>query len=139
MESKKPYKSKTVYNYDMCVEICEQVSMGRHIKEILESKEEYPTFPTWCKWKRENDVLFNLYTRSIQDKAEMILFEIIQTMNDLRDGIIDAPSARVIIDTYKWMAAKFYPKMFGDKADITLESETVNKIIVEYVKAKDES
>jgi hypothetical protein len=109
----------TEYNIDLCNEICEQVSLGKHIKDVLDSKNSYPTFPTWCRWKREHDELFNLYVRSIQDKAEMVIFEINQTMNDLRNGEIDAITARVIIDTYKWMASKFYPKMFGDKVDIT--------------------
>ena len=117
------------YNYDLCVEICERVSLGEHIKPVLDSKNEYPTFPTWCKWKRENEALFNLYTRSIQDKAEMLIFEINQTMSDLKFGKIDAPSARVIIDTYKWMASKFYPKMFGDKLDVTTDGDKINNTI----------
>lgn len=107
------------YNIELCNEICERIALGEHIKDVLDSdKVKFPTFPTWCKWKRENDELFNLYTRSIQDKAEMLIFEINQAMQDLRAGLIDQASARVIIDTYKWMAAKFYPKMFGDKLDI---------------------
>ena len=116
----------TEYNIDICKVICEKVSLGEHVKTVLDSESGYPTFPTWCKWKRENDELFNLYTRSIQDKAEMIVFEINQTMNDLRHGEIDAPTARVLIDTYKWMAAKFYPKMFGDKLDITSDNQKIN-------------
>lgn len=119
------------YNIELCNEICERISLGEHIKDVLDSnKVKYPTFPTWCRWKRENDELFNLYTRSIQDKAEMLIFEINQAMQDLRAGLIDPASARVIIDTYKWMAAKFYPKMFGDKLDIdhTTQGEKMNII-----------
>jgi len=121
----------TEYNIELCTEICEQISLGKHIKEVLDSKESYPTFPTWCRWKREHDELFNLYTRSIQDKAEMLIFEINQAMIDLRNGIIDAQSARVIIATYKWMASKFYPKMFGDKLDLTSGNEKIQNQIID--------
>ena len=107
------------YNIKICNEICERIVLGEHIKPILDSDDKFPTFPTWCKWKRENDELFNLYTRSIQDKAEMLIFEINQTMQDVRTGTLDASQGRLIIDTYKWMASKFYPKMFGDKVDVT--------------------
>ncbi len=103
------------YNIKICNEICERIVLGEHIKPILDSDDKFPTFPTWCKWKREHDELFNLYTRSIQDKAEMLIFEINQTMQDVRTGTLDASQGRLIIDTYKWMASKFYPKMFGDK------------------------
>lgn len=107
------------YNIKICNEICERIVLGEHIKPILDSDDKFPTFPTWCKWKREHDELFNLYVRSIQDKAEMLIFEINQTMQDVRTGILDASQGRLIIDTYKWMASKFYPKMFGDKVDVT--------------------
>lgn len=107
------------YNIKICNEICERIVLGEHIKPILDSDDKFPTFPTWCKWKRDHDELFNLYTRSIQDKAEMLIFEINQTMQDVRTGILDASQGRLIIDTYKWMASKFYPKMFGDKVDVT--------------------
>ena len=116
------------YNIVLCEEICEKVSLGEHIKTVLDSNEKYPTFPTWCKWKRDNNELFNLYTRSIQDKSEMVIFEINETMSDLKKGVIDASQARVIIDTLKWLASKYYPKMFGDKLDLTTKDEKINTI-----------
>lgn len=132
----------TEYNIELCKEICERIVLGEHIKPILDSKEEYPSFPTWCKWKRENDELFNLYTRSIQDKAEMLIFEINQTMQDVRIGNLDASQGRLIIDTYKWMASKFYPKMFGDKVDVTSGDKPIQvappQIIFQAPKEEDE-
>lgn len=115
------------YNYELCKTICEEISNGKHIKEVLDSSNEYPTFQTWCNWKRANNELFDLYTRSIQDKSEMLIFEINQTMRDLKDNKIEANAARVIIDTYKWMASKFYPKMFGDKLDLTTDGEKIQQ------------
>jgi hypothetical protein len=130
------------YNIELCNEICERIVLGEHIKPILDSDDRFPTFPTWCKWKRENDELFNLYTRSIQDKAEMLIFEINQTMQDVRIGNLDASQGRLIIDTYKWMASKFYPKMFGDKVDVTSGDKPIQvvppQIIFQAPKNEDE-
>lgn len=109
------------YNYELCVEVCEEVANGFNIKTVLASKQEYPDFSTWCKWKREHDELFNLYTRSIQDKAESVDEEIDHIMSEVKSGSLDAPTARVLIDTLKWKAAKYYPKMFGDKIEQTVK------------------
>jgi hypothetical protein len=124
-----PAGAPSKYDFNLCVEVCERVSNGERIKKVLESDDRFPTFPTWCRWKREHDELFNLYTRSIQDKAECVDDEIDDIVQQVREGLIDPSSARVIIDTLKWKAAKYYPKMFGDKSsvDITTKGESINK------------
>jgi len=103
------------YNYELCVEVCKEVANGFNIKTVLSSKAEYPDFSTWCDWKRKNDELANLYTRSIQDKAESVDEEIDLIFSEVRSGGIDPSTGRLLIDTLKWKASKYYPKMFGDK------------------------
>lgn len=117
------------YNFDLAKEICERVSGGERIKVILKSNDNYPSFPTWCKWKRENTELLNLYTSSIQDKAESIDDDIDEIIESVKSGEIDPYQARVIIDTLKWKSSKYYPKMFGDssKIDVTTNGESINK------------
>lgn len=107
------------YNFQLCEQICEEVANGFNIKTVLSSREEYPSFPTWCKWKRENDELLNLYTRSIQDKAESVDEEIDAIYDKIKSGELDPASGRLLMDTLKWKAGKYYPKMFGDKVDHT--------------------
>ena len=103
------------YNFDLCIEICDEIANGKNITEVLDSKDVYPSWSTFRIWKRDNDELQTLYTRSIQDKAEMVVSEIDQTLTDVKNGLYDVPTGRLIIDTLKWKAAKYYPKMFGDK------------------------
>jgi hypothetical protein len=103
------------YNYDLCLEICEKVANGENIKKILISKQLYPNFTTWCKWRREHDELNNLYVRSVQDKAESVDDRIDEIMEKVESKEIDHMTGRLMIDTLKWKAAKYYPKMFGDK------------------------
>lgn len=107
------------YNFNLCVEICDEVANGFNIKTVLKSKDDYPTFQTWCNWKRANQELFDLYTRSIQDKAESVDEEIDHIYDEIKAGNIEPSAGRILIDTLKWKASKYYPKMFGDKIDHT--------------------
>jgi hypothetical protein len=118
----------TNYDYNICVEICNKVANGMNVINVLESdKKRYPVWSTFRNWKHEHVELQTLYTRSIQDKAEMVDYEIDQIMRECRDGLIDFPVARVLIDTLKWKAAKYYPKMFGDK--VTVAGDKDNPLV----------
>lgn len=108
------------YDFDLCVEICEQVSEGGNIKTILTSKDVYPSFPTFCKWKRENKELFNLYINAHQDKAIAIEEEMDMLKDMLLNGEIDPSTYNTIVQTLKWKSAKFYPKVFGDNRQVDL-------------------
>lgn len=117
------------YDFELCIEICSEVAEGFNIKTILKSKQNYPTFQTWCNWKRQNKELFDLYTCSIQDKAESVDEEIDLILTEIRSGELDAPAGRVLIDTLKWKASKYYPKMFGDKIHQELTGNVTTTII----------
>lgn len=107
------------YDFELCKEICKRIEEGENIKQILSSNKSYPDFTTWCRWKNEHDELHNLYTRSIQNKAEMIDAKIDEVLDEVKMNKLEVPQARLIIDTLKWKAGKYYPKMFGDKVDVT--------------------
>ena len=113
------------YNFEMCKEICSEVANGFNIKTVLSSREEYPTFQTWCNWKREHTELFDLYTRSIQDKADSVEQDMDAIYDEIRAGGIDSSTGRLLLDTLKWKAAKYYPKMFGDKVDHTTNGQAI--------------
>lgn len=113
------------YDFEMCKEICAEVANGFNIKTVLKSKNEYPTFQTWCNWKRQNTELFDLYIKSIQDKADSVEEELESIYDGLKAGTYDASTANVLIQTLKWKASKYYPKMFGDKTDITSGGEKI--------------
>jgi hypothetical protein len=118
------------YNFDMCKEICDEVANGANIKNVLNSRKEYPDFSTWCRWKRENDELYNLYVRSIQDKAESVDAQMDEIWDGCKNGLYDPATARLLIDTLKWKAGKYYPKMFGDKIDHTTDGEKIQSTVI---------
>ena len=106
------------YNFKLCEEICDEIANGKNIIKILESKEEYPSWPTFRRWKNEHEELRTLYVNSQQDKGIALENEIDDTMQLVKEGTIDASTANVLIQTLKWKMAKFYPKMFGDKIEV---------------------
>lgn len=122
------------YNYDLCVEICDELANGENIKRILASKPEYPEWTTFRRWKNEHEQLRTLYINSQQDKAIALENE----LDDLRDMLlskeIDPSTYNTLAQTIKWKMAKFYPKVFGDKTQMEHSGEVktnTTQIIVE--------
>lgn len=116
------------YNLEMAKVICNEVAGGFNIKTVLKSDDTYPDFSTWCRWKRENEELRNLYVNSMQDKSESELEEIDHVYDELKAGNLEPSVANVLIQTCKWKASKFYPKMYGDKVDVTSKGEHINSL-----------
>ena len=115
------------YDYKLCEEICELVACGSNLMDALNSSDRFPAWPTFRRWKSEHSELRTLYVNSVQDKSEPLLKEMDEIGQDLRNGVIDASTANVLIQTLKWKLAKFYPKMFGDKQyiDHTTNGESI--------------
>ena len=113
------------YNFELCKEICELIADGGYIMEVLESNDKYPSWSTFRTWKRENIELQTLYVNAQQDKTEPIISNIKKVQQMALTGEIDASTANVVMQTDKWLASKFYPKMYGDKTDITSNGETI--------------
>ena len=105
----------TEHNYELCIEICNELANGQNIKRILDSNKNYPDWTTFRRWKQNNEELRTLYISSQQDKAIALENE----LDDLRDLLsskeIDHQTYNVLAQTLKWKMAKFYPKVFGDK------------------------
>lgn len=128
------------YNYELCLEICDLITEGGYIRHILKSNPKYPDFTTWCRWKRNNEELRNLYINAQQDKTEAIIENIEGYKEKLIKGQIDPSTANVLIQTDKWLSAKFYPKMFGERIQHANDPENpiVSNIQVEIIPPKND-
>ena len=118
----------TEYDYNLCLTICEEVAIGNNIMTILESNDYYPSWSTFRRWKRDNEELRTLYINSQQDKAEALEKEMDDYRNMLLAKEIDPSTYNTLVQTLKWKMAKFYPKVFGDKADITSDGKPLQII-----------
>jgi hypothetical protein len=130
----------TEYNFILCIEICEEVAQGNNIMRILDKNNNYPSWSTFRRWKRDNEELRTLYINSQQDKAEALEKE----MDDYRDMLIakeiDASTYNTLVQTLKWKMAKFYPKVFGDKTDVTSGGEKIQNttLQIEIIKPSED-
>lgn len=127
----------TEYDFELCVDICDQLAQGNNIMRILESNDKYPHWTTFRRWKQNNEELRTLYISSQQDKALALENEI----DDLRDMLmtkeIDYSTYNVLVNTIKWKMAKFYPKVFGDKIQQEISGELkTNSIPITQQEAK---
>ena len=127
----------TTYTFDLCTDICEEL-YANSLTDVLAGNEDYPARSTFFKWKREHKELSDLYVNIAQDRGILFIEEIDQTVEDLKHGQIDPSTANVIIQTLKWKAAKFYPKMFGEKVDLTSGGEKLPETKVINLKISNE-
>ena len=118
----------TEYNYDLCVEICNELANGENIKRILDSNTNYPDWTTFRRWKQNNEELRTLYINSQQDKAIALENELDDLRDMLKSKEIDASTYNVLAQTLKWKMAKFYPKVFGDKVDVTSGDKPIQTV-----------
>ncbi len=105
------------YDFGLVKAICIRMSEGEKLPEILKG-EGMPARSTFFDWKRTYKDFSDLYVNVQQDKGELFIEEIDETIEDLKKSKIDPSTANVIIQALKWKASKFYPKMYGDKVDI---------------------
>lgn len=57
----------------------------------------------------------NEYAKSLALLAEDQVERAEQTIQDMRNGVIDAQMARVELDARKWFASKLLPRKYGEK------------------------
>lgn len=112
------------YDFELCKTICDEVANGENIISVLKES-SYPSWSTFRRWKNENEELRTLYVNSQQDKGIALENEIDDIMTCLRNGEMEASIGNVLIQTLKWKMAKFYPKVFGDKVDVTSGGEKI--------------
>lgn len=58
------------------------------------------------------------YARALEGLAQDQVEKLEQTIQDMREGVIDPQMARVEIEARKWFASKFLPKRYGDKVQL---------------------
>lgn len=129
------------YDFKLCEEICEEVANGKNVMSALKENESFPSWSTFRRWKNEHAELQTLYVKAIQDKSEAVIFEIDEISLELRQGKLEPSTANVLIQTLKWKAAKFYPKMFGDNknVDLTTNGESLKAPEIVFKNFNEES
>jgi hypothetical protein len=104
--------------------ICERIANGATIRQ-LEKLEGFPSRDTVLRWRNLDADFDKAITRAYQCAGTAYADEVIAIADRLRDGEGDWAKDRCAMDGYKWAAAKFYPKMFGEQSPRTLHQTYV--------------
>lgn len=101
------------------------VASGKSARVACEEK-GMPSYVTVWNWMKSDDDFRGKYQVASELRAQGIDDQIDVALKRMLDGEIDAQQARVIVDTYKWRAAKLYPKLYGDNQKIDVEHKVTS-------------
>lgn len=112
-------------------------------KSLINNKLSSKTFYQWID-KDEEKV--KQYARACEDRAEFLLDEMIDIVDDstndiietdIGDGIINTrvnseviQRSRLRYDARKWLISKLNPKKYGDKVDVTSDGEKLSQVTI---------
>lgn len=128
---------KTIATAEMIETMLLRVAKGESIKGICREK-GMPDYTTVFRWLKNNEGLKEQFLLAMQAKANLADAEIDEIRMEIRGlaekvnseqmsrdaAFVAIQEARLQIDTLKWKAAKYYPKMFGtetQKVDVEVK------------------
>ena len=93
--------------------IVDMLSVGDSVGKISKAIDKAPS--TIFKWIDEDEELSDLYARAKQTKAQLLAEEILEISDNSE---LDPNDKRIRVDARKWVAGKYYGKLFGDKTTV---------------------
>ncbi len=130
--------------------IFDLIESGKSLRyALIQTKLSSKTFYEWIENDEEK---VKQYARATEERAEAILDEMIDIVDDsssdvlemdLGDGIINTrinneviQRSRLRYDARKWLVSKLNPKKYGDKIDMTSGGDKIqsNDIKIEIIK-----
>lgn len=135
-KKKVPVKREEVTE-QLMAEIFDKVAEGMPIVHALKQDDRYPNWHLFAKILRENEAYARQYARAMQMRAFSLEASIEDYKSLLLAKAIDPQTANVLIQTAKWQAGKFYPKLFGDNIKLSvqdIDEQQSASITIEVVK-----
>ena len=127
----------SIYTPEVASEICERMAAGESLRSICRS-EDMPKESTVRLWALDNrEGFYPQYARAMETRMEGLADEILEIADD-KSG--DPARDRLRLDSRKWLMSKVAPKRWGDRTIHMGDPDAplvVEKVVVEFVKAKD--
>jgi hypothetical protein len=108
------------YTPTLGAKICDLVAMRTPVTKIAEMG-GMPTVRQLYAWRREHEEFRQAYDLAREQRAEARSDRIDEVLDDLKAGKIDAPTARVIIESELKLASKEAPARYGDVTKVQQE------------------
>ncbi len=81
-----------------------------------------------------NGELHERFIEAHQGRAVYHAQSIEGMIDRLESGDVESDVARVSIDARKWLATKYYPRMFGERQEVNLKTTDMTKVYIEQLK-----
>ena len=123
--------------------IADMLSVGDSVGKISKTIDKKPS--QIFRWIDLDEELNDLYARAKESKAQVLAEEVIEIADNTE---IDHNHKRIMVDARKWVAGKYYGRMFGDKQQIehsgsvnlsNLNDDELDRIIRERQQALDKA
>jgi hypothetical protein len=120
-EAKLPRKNghPSIYSEKLAEEICAHIAEGGTVSGFCEDPDK-PGVSTIYLWLSREPGFMDAYARARQARALSRIDEADAVVADVRAGKLEPHAARVILDHFRWLAAKENPVFFGDRVQTEL-------------------
>lgn len=99
----------TIYNDDVCNAICEWLASGKSLRSYCKQNGN-PAMQTVTRWIVENEAFRVQYAKAREAAGYAHADGVIEIVESVGRGDLDAASARVMMDGRKWGAERMAPK-----------------------------
>ena len=105
--------------------VLDAIADGASLKSALLSVSGAPSYNTAKRHLRQDADLREQYRSACQDRADRLAEEILTLADEPMPDHLEGKERgawvqqqRLRVDTRKWLAAKLYPKMYGERLDV---------------------
>jgi hypothetical protein len=116
--------------------IFDEISEGKSLRSAL--KKAKTGFSQFYQGLKDSKEYADQYAHARHCQAESSFEAILTAVNEVHTGKLDANAGRVVIDTYKWIAARLKPVVYAERGLLDNSvGNTVTELIVRWGKPKD--
>lgn len=126
-ETKRPVGRPSKYSPELAEYICNQIANGMSLRQVC-TDETMPNKSTVMRWLAEDTQFCDQYARAREQQMDLYADEIIEIADSAEPESGAVQKARLQIDARKWLAAKLYPKKYGDKTEVSASMEVKNTV-----------
>lgn len=136
-----PAGRPTKYSKKIAQEICNEIATcDKGLFYICSHNPNFPSRETVYKWIRENDEFSHMYKQAKMDQADFMAEQIIEIAdNSCNDTLVNRAGeeienrewtnrSKLRVETRKWLAARFYPRVYGDRVQNDVNAKVEAKV-----------
>ena len=115
--------------------IFDEISEEKSLRSAL--KKAKTGFSQFYQGLKDSKEYAEQYAHARHCQAESSFEAVLNAVNEVHTGKLDANAGRVVIDTYKWIAARLKPTVYAEKTSLLGETNQPTELIVRWGKPKD--